>query len=72
MTACIVLTGPDEGRVYIECDGCGKRHTIRAYSTTKTRTHAAAHLGWVRTGDPGNRRDWCPDCEPEFELETPA
>ena len=67
MTASLFGGGDAEGRVYLTCDGCGTRHSIRAYGITKTRTHAA-HRGWVRTGEPHHGRDWCPDCTPPAET----
>lgn len=67
MTAFLFMTGNLEGRVYITCDDCHRQHTIRAYGITKTRAHAA-NRGWQRTGEPGDRRDWCPDCTPPAET----
>lgn len=63
MTASLFSGGDHEGRVYLTCDGCHTQHTIHAYAITKTRTHAG-NRGWQRTGEPGHRRDWCPDCHP--------
>jgi hypothetical protein len=71
MTASMFMGGDLEGRVYLTCDGCGKQHTIRSYTITKTRTHAA-NRGWVRTGAPHHGRDWCDTCTPPADVTDPA
>lgn len=57
----IIPSGVHEGRVYLECESCGKHHTIHAYGVHKTRAHAEAH-GWtVRARQTG--ADLCPSCK---------
>lgn len=67
MTASLFTAGRYEGRVYLTCDNCHTQHSIHAYGINKTRTHAG-NRGWVRTGQVGERRDWCPNCTPDLET----
>jgi DNA (cytosine-5)-methyltransferase 1 len=62
MTFGLIPFGEYADRVYLECEGCGKHHTIHAYGVHKTRAHAALR-GWqVRAQREG--MDLCPDCQP--------